>query len=179
MRKTVAVALCCLVFFTSAFACGKERWAIKVLGDNPNITYAGEKTVADLRGVPRPADLRVRTPAEKNAVTVKAFLLGYKLEDDEDIHLVIADPQTHETMIAEIPAPGCGRPSEAQYYANARTLLAQVAGPVPAVGRMKRLARPLPIALRGVVFFDFLHNQTGVAPNGIELHPVLLMATAR
>jgi hypothetical protein len=25
----------------------------------------------------------------------------------------------------------------------------------------------------GVAFFDFLHWQTGVAPNGIELHPVL------
>jgi hypothetical protein len=27
--------------------------------------------------------------------------------------------------------------------------------------------------ITGVAFFDFLHGQTGVAPNGIELHPVL------
>jgi len=25
----------------------------------------------------------------------------------------------------------------------------------------------------GVAFWDFKHNQTGVAPNGIELHPIL------
>jgi len=25
----------------------------------------------------------------------------------------------------------------------------------------------------GVAFFDFKHGQTGVAPNGIELHPIL------
>jgi hypothetical protein len=25
----------------------------------------------------------------------------------------------------------------------------------------------------GVAFFDFLHGQTGAAPNGIELHPIL------
>jgi hypothetical protein len=25
----------------------------------------------------------------------------------------------------------------------------------------------------GVAFFDYKHGQTGVAPNGIELHPVL------
>jgi hypothetical protein len=25
----------------------------------------------------------------------------------------------------------------------------------------------------GVAFFDFQHGQTGVAPNGIELHPIL------
>jgi hypothetical protein len=27
--------------------------------------------------------------------------------------------------------------------------------------------------ITGVAFFDFLHGQTGVAPNGIELHPIL------
>jgi hypothetical protein len=25
----------------------------------------------------------------------------------------------------------------------------------------------------GVAFFDFKHGQTGVAPNAIELHPIL------
>lgn len=29
------------------------------------------------------------------------------------------------------------------------------------------------IQVSGVGFFDELHGQTGVAPNGIELHPVL------
>src|SRR5438034_6367879 len=28
-------------------------------------------------------------------------------------------------------------------------------------------------SVTGVGFFDFLHRQTGVAPNGIELHPVI------
>jgi hypothetical protein len=28
-------------------------------------------------------------------------------------------------------------------------------------------------AVIGVAFFDFNHGQTGVAPNAIELHPVL------
>jgi hypothetical protein len=32
--------------------------------------------------------------------------------------------------------------------------------------------------IRGVGFFDFIHGQTGVAPNGIELHPVLRFANA-
>jgi hypothetical protein len=27
--------------------------------------------------------------------------------------------------------------------------------------------------IRAIGFFDFFHNQTGVAPNEIELHPVL------
>lgn len=29
------------------------------------------------------------------------------------------------------------------------------------------------MVVTGVGFFDFLHGQTGAAPNGIELHPVL------
>ena len=31
----------------------------------------------------------------------------------------------------------------------------------------------MPVTVTGVGFFDFLHGQTGVAPNGIELHAVL------
>ena len=27
--------------------------------------------------------------------------------------------------------------------------------------------------ITGVAFFDFFHHQTGVAPNEIELHPIL------
>ncbi len=29
------------------------------------------------------------------------------------------------------------------------------------------------VTVEGVGFFDFLHGQTGVADNGVELHPVL------
>ena len=30
-----------------------------------------------------------------------------------------------------------------------------------------------PVHVTGIGFFDFLHRQDGVAPNGVELHPVL------
>jgi len=33
----------------------------------------------------------------------------------------------------------------------------------------------VPVWMKGVGFFDFLHGQNGVAPNGIELHPILDM----
>jgi hypothetical protein len=29
------------------------------------------------------------------------------------------------------------------------------------------------VQIKGVGFFDFIHGQTGVAPNGVELHPIL------
>src|SRR5207248_11567901 len=37
----------------------------------------------------------------------------------------------------------------------------------------RRSSDLLPVQIKGVAFFDFEHGQTGIAPNGIELHPVL------
>ena len=62
-------------------------------------------------------------------------------------------------MIAEAPDPAC-----APGALPLRRL--QIA----AVRRAVRLCRAVVV---GVAFFDFLHGQTGVAPNGIELHPIL------
>ncbi len=37
----------------------------------------------------------------------------------------------------------------------------------------RRFASPPKALVAGVAFFDFQHGQTGVAPNAIELHPIL------
>lgn len=31
----------------------------------------------------------------------------------------------------------------------------------------------VPVHITGIGLFDFIHGQTGVAPDGVELHPVL------
>jgi hypothetical protein len=53
---------------------------------------------------------------------------------------------------------------------NARNAFGAACG-VPGVSSFTKLKGRATI--RGIGFFDFLHGQTGVAPNGIELHPVL------
>src|SRR5262245_32696462 len=63
-------------------------------------------------------------------------------------------------MIAETPMLGC----------TSRATLAMRAR-MQAARRAVRLCRRA--AVTGVAFFDFQHGQTGVAPNAIELHPVL------
>jgi hypothetical protein len=79
-------------------------------------------------------------------------------EADSDLHLVLqADGQQ---MIAESPAPSCdskATPLRRQQMTAARA-------------RVRVCARA---HVTGVAFFDFDHGQTGVAPNAIELHPVL------
>jgi hypothetical protein len=82
----------------------------------------------------------------------------YRLEDDLDYHLVLRSGP--RTMIAETPSPLCTKGATAyrrRQMSDSRR-----------VARLCRRAR-----VGGVAFFDYLHGQTGVAPNGIELHPVL------
>jgi hypothetical protein len=79
-------------------------------------------------------------------------------EDDSDLHLVLRQGGNH--MIAEAPAPYCD--SRATPFRRRQMRVAR--------GRVRLCARA---RVTGVAFFDFDHGQTGVAPNAIELHPVL------
>jgi hypothetical protein len=90
-------------------------------------------------------------------------------EADGDCHMVLAD-EHGDTMIAEIPAPDCIR-----HDSPWRELIARARRAVEDhlhIAR-KRRAADEPVTLFGVGFFDVIHGQRGVAPNGIELHPVL------
>ena len=79
-------------------------------------------------------------------------------EADLDHHLVLRVGQ--KTMIAETPSALCT--AGAWAYGVKQLYIGRAAA------RLCSWAR-----VTGVAFFDFLHGQTGVAPNGIELHPVL------
>ena len=72
-------------------------------------------------------------------------------------------------MIAEVPDPGCAGACASGFatvYAQVRQKL------LTYLNSAQSEARPL-VRITGVGFFDYLHGQRGVAPNGIELHPVL------
>jgi hypothetical protein len=149
--------------------CGYDRWPVKTLTDkdagrvdfHPLDTTVAKLAAIPIHEIPYPDDHRI-APEEFNAYRVRARLVAVRREQDEDLHLIIADiehPQTR--MIAEIPAPACttgtGREEE---YRRAR-----------AVARAAPLGSE--IELVGVGFFDFIHDQSGRAKNEIELHPVL------
>ena len=172
------VALALLLWFAADSSarqqCGSERWEVKTLADPAaaQISQDAEQTTVDyLRALrpPRRPSARV-SPVEFQIYEVKAVLVGYKKETDSDFHIVIAEPGklTH-TMVVEIPSPDCA-PSNGKDYQEMRDLVEQNFG--TAVPRFHRLKIPAPITVQGVGFFDKLHGQTGVAPNGIELHPL-------
>jgi hypothetical protein len=164
-------------------ACGVERWAVKTLTD------AGARainlvprstTIAALRRLRPPAVLGARRigRVEKTVYRVRARLVAFKLEEDSDIHLVIADPRSGGTMIAEFPASFCvgsaAPPADKAKMKAARAAILRC-GPAP-----RNSFAPLTglVTITGVGFWDFEHGQRGVAPNAIELHPVLTISGA-
>jgi len=163
----------------AASACGTERWSVKTGTDSDggsvNLSNATSTTIANLIALPAPASLPENnriSPTETTVFTLNAILSEYKLEDDSDYHLVLADTSGN-TMIAEIPKPSCvaaGSPF-APGITNARSEL-----DARFTASTSFTAANVPVVVKGVGFFDVMHGQTGVAPNGIELHPVLDVA---
>ena len=161
--------------------CGAERWAVKTLSDPAagTVNFTPQATTVDaLRAIPAPPNIGFSAPriagVETTTFAVQAALVSAKHEDDEDFHLVIAEPgDLAKTMIVEFPDVGCsgaiGSAKRDEMAAARRDLIAACGAPPRSPFR--RLTGSAMIT--GVGFFDVLHGQTGVAPNGIELHPVL------
>lgn len=118
------------------------------------------KTTVKLRcRVPSPAILPdTRLPSERRVYQVNARVTLVRPEDDSDLHVVLRDGSAQ--MIAEAPSPSCTPRATAVRRRQMATARRAV--------RLCARAR-----VTGVAFFDFDHNQTGLAPNAIELHPIL------
>jgi hypothetical protein len=139
--------------------CGTERWTVKTLQDRPRLLSVQTTTLQFLVTRPAPHALPyTRLPFERHVFQVTATVTEIRPEDDGDLHVILRDGRFH--MIAEAPSLGCI--SRAKLVRRVQMLAARRAV------RVCRRAR-----ITGVAFFDYLHGQTGVAPNAIELHPIL------
>jgi hypothetical protein len=109
---------------------------------------------------------------EQTTYKIRVRLVAAKVEDDSDIHLVVADPRTGGTMIVELPALGCTTGASAANrlrMERARAAFLRACHD-PGNGSFSNLTGSATIT--GIGFFDRIHGQRGVAANGIELHPV-------
>ncbi len=177
-----------------------QRWSVKTGADADAGSLVGQTpvttTVAAMRALAVPAVLPPdgrSQGAEETVWELSATLTGYKHESDGDYHLVIADDQGN-TMIAEIPDPTALAPGSffaAQITAARQAFdeqfglheaappaAAPAAPPAAAEFSLAAMAPTLTrvtesVTLQGLGFFDFAHGQDGVAPNAIELHPVI------
>ena len=154
-------------------ACGSERWDIKTGTDSEAASVSlvpKPTTIATLVALSAAGGGNSReSPTETTLWELQDVTLSMiKLESDSDYHMVLSDGS--RTMIAEIPYPTCATGSSwACLISRARS---EVDGKFSSISSSPQYPA-LTVTVRGVGFFDFLHGQTGVAPNGIELHAVL------
>lgn len=157
-------------------SCGVERWSVKTGTDADagliNLQSITQTTIASLSSLPAPATLPANSriqPTETTVFQLHATLTEYKLESDSDYHLILSDGSGN-TMISEMASPTCTGSSSVLLSGiqNARSEFDARYTPTSSFQNAN-----VPVTVTGVGFFDFLHGQTGVAPNGIELHAVL------
>jgi hypothetical protein len=179
-RVLLAVCFLCTASFgssaLSAQSCGVERWSVKTGTDADvgkiNLSTTTSQAITTMRGWPAPSPIPANnrvTPYETTVWVLNATLTKYKKETDSDYHLVLSDAAGN-TLIGEIPLPGCvgtGSP----FLSKITGARAAFDAKLNATSSFQTVS--IPVRITGIGMFDFLHGQTGVAPNGIEIHPIL------
>jgi hypothetical protein len=165
-----------IVHLRTGQACGIERWSVKTGIDadskRVNTKVVKPTTIAVLTSLRAPSSLPSRNriaSVETTVWSVYAKLIRFKMEADSDYHLVLRDPNGR-TLIAEIPASYCVG-SQSPFLGSIKYARSQFNARYTVETRFRYVNTN--VWVKGVGFFDFIHGQSGVAPNGIELHPVL------
>jgi hypothetical protein len=161
---------------TQSVLCGGvERWSVKVLTD-PNVNtvnFTPVITTLDILinlSTPIPTSSNPRIAGiEDKVYTIRCHITIKKSESDYDYHLVLSDGI--HTLIAETPDPACATASSSAYVNNFIAVRNFVDANI-AAGNVYNVNLP-DVDVTGVAFIDLEHGQTGVAPNNIELHPML------
>jgi hypothetical protein len=166
-------------------SCGTDRWSVKTGTDSQSVAIALSSptttTISALSALTPPSGGAFATyrlnSTEKTAYAIKDVNITHAtLESDCDYHLVLQDPTDFKEMIVEIPYPAqCVDSSSpwACYISNARSTVDAKFTPS---GHNPNIQYATVV---GIGFFDDEHLScsslcpTGMAPNGIELHPVL------
>jgi hypothetical protein len=159
--------------------CGVWRWDVKTLSDPARRRvdfHPDAAKVGSLRRLDPPDSLHTDTPRlrgiERHVFKVRAQVVTAKIEEDGDIHLVIAARSAmNRTMIVEFPDRSCVASAfKRDRMDQARQAMLAECGSLSSSTFTDLTGN---VIIRGVGFWDEIHGQTGVAPNGIELHPVL------
>lgn len=159
-----------------ASECGVERWSVKTGTDadagQVNLVPETPTSIATMRSWTAPSSLPANNriaPYETTNWTVWATLVKFKKEDDSDYHVVITDHDGN-TMVTEVAAPLCVGP-DSPLFSGITKARSQFDNRLTATSSFQTVN--VPVRITGAGFFDFQHGQTGVAPNAIEIHPIL------
>ncbi len=180
-RPGAAIAGAALACASCGVCVHGKNWPFKVGGDAQARSIGLEPvptTIDALSAIPhveRPADGTRIPPAELTTWELRdVWLKSFQRSPDGDVHMVIADEHGH-TMIAEAAPPFCtddDSPWKARITATRKVVDDEI--PMAVMGWHART-----VSLAGPAYFDTLHGQFGVAPNGIEIHPILAFCVGR
>lgn len=173
----------------AVFGCPVARYPVRS-GRDPDVNLIDlsattRTTVEAMRSWPTPGSIPAEnriSPYETTVVVLEATLVQYQKErnlDGSDYRLVLAD-ESGRTIIAKIAAPDC-----AVQEGNVPGL--ELPDSVFLEGLESSRARfdawrtpnttveraDIPVRIVGIGMFDSVSGQTGEAPNGIQLCPVL------
>ena len=155
--------------------CGVERWSIKTGTDSGawsiNLSSYISSTIYNMHQSTQPASLPCcsrLSPRETTQYRLSGTLIKYNKQTDKDYHLVIKDG-AGRTMIVEIADPNCV--SGSAFASGISRARSQFDARFTATSTMKTTSTP--VTIKGIGFWDYKHGQIGIAPNGIEIHPVL------
>ena len=163
---------------------GLSRWPVKT-GQDPDRNRVAASpvatTVEELRKLTPPSrdewgserwqSHRI-TPVELTRYTVEATIVRVKREMDGDYELIIQG-SSGATMIVESPAPDPTFIGDSPWLNEMGAVRKQLDEKFSMAGGPAPQRSSVRARITGVGFFDLVHGQSGVAPNGIELHPVL------
>ena len=165
--------------------CGTYRWAVKTGTDNDVSKVSmipKPATVATLVTIPTPsvATCTRATSAEQQVYELKNIDVKFEREEaDDDYHLVGSDQGGSSTMVMEVPFPGCIGHDSCQGTMPWTCEISRARATVDAKVAQGTMVADLGTAtVIGVGFWDVYElngttHPTGMAPNGIEIHPIL------
>ena len=156
---------------------GDERWDVKTLtdADAKKVNFKADTVTVDYLIKIQP-DRKIGNKLSRFGVEFKTFVVvcgirEYRREDDGDYHLVLYDlKDTNKTMIGEIPLTFCSSVSKSKYakkFEQSADYFEQK------VMDKKYKTKKGVYKIYGPAFYDKKHGQLGLAPNGIEIHPIL------
>lgn len=183
LRRPSTLAVALVIFASSLLAyeavagadCGEERAVVKLGLDqeaqdgkvDPSPRDTTIEELVKLKAPKRPSEIHRANDTERTIWRVQATVTAMKLEADGDFHIVISDGV--RTMIVEVPSAECATNSAwAKEIAAVRSAVEAKLHPGKKVRRVE-----MPVTVIGPAFFDRVHGQTGVAGNGVEIHPAI------